>query len=297
LRWEVADANAWWAMRARSGGPDVAAFWKEVDSFCLSRERVYLTPQRSSELCSIADSSGGAFVNHRYRETAQLALRNEIEAEQLDELQHILISASQSLPGLLTSALARNLAPEYAAGHLTWDVLFPDRSTAIQAKNSSVWMEAIEPALEQYCGEVHALELETIGAGLRDSALANGIKRTAFFRQLPNVQKETASRFEQDLLEMPLQIPEIRNWRLSRAHRASWDRTSCAPWTYVWEQEFIDLERLTGPYMSHPHHWSHIDRWFDTESGIQAIDAGLSHAFSPLGQSLLARELISEEGS
>lgn len=87
-----------------------------------------------------------------------------------------------------------------------------------------------------------------------------------------------------------MQIPEILNWRLSRAEALPWNQSDVAPWTYVWEQEFAKLEDLLGPYMTHPHHWAHIDRWFDPESGIQAVDTRLSHAFSPLQESLIAKE-------
>ena len=132
--------------------------------------------------------------------------------------------------------------------------------------------------------------METLGAGLRDSGLKNAIKRTAYFRLLPGTDDATARRFEQDLLEMPMQIPEILNWRLSRAEALPWNQNEVAPWTYVWEQEFAKLEDLLGPYMTHPHHWAHIDRWFDPESGVQAVDTRLSHAFSPLQESLIAKE-------
>ncbi|MEZ5569322.1 MAG: hypothetical protein R3E54_13430 [Halioglobus sp.] len=82
-------------------------------------------------------------------------------------------------------------------------------------------------------------------------------------------------------LDMPLHIPEICNWRLSgraRHHGAALRMRLGA----MWEQEFAHLEDLTGPYMINPHHWGHVDRWFDPESGVQAIDARLSHAFSLL---------------
>ena len=86
------------------------------------------------------------------------------------------------------------------------------------------------------------------------------------------------------------QIPEILNWRLSRARVLPWDNAGVSPWTYVWEQEFASLDDLLGPYMMHPHHWAHIDRWFDLESGVQALDVNLSHAFCPVAQSILSAE-------
>ncbi len=129
--------------------------------------------------------------------------------------------------------------------------------------------------------------MDTLGAGLRRPGLRNGIKRTAFFCLLPTTDAAVAARFERDLLDMPAQIPEILNWRLTRAQALPWNSATGEAWSYVWEQEFESLEDLTGPYMSHPHHWAHIDRWFDPESGVQAVDTDLSHAFSPFTESVL----------
>ncbi|MAT95255.1 MAG: hypothetical protein CME59_22010 [Halioglobus sp.] len=289
LLWQVADVGAWWAMRAQSGVPEIAAFWAAVDALCLSRERTYSTEDGAASLPGPADTAADRVSTRGHRQTAQLALKPEV-ADNPAALEAVLLGAAETLPGLQASALGRNFAPEYAAGHLTWDLLYPDAASAAQAGDSATWSAKVLPALTQYCTEVHALELTTIEAGIREPELADGVKRTAFFRLLPGQDTATADRFERDLLEMPAQIEAIRNWRLSRATAAPWNTTDAAPWSYVWEQEFADLDGLLGPYMAHPHHWAYIDRWFDPESGAQAIDADLSHAFSPLENSLLARE-------
>src|SRR5690606_36679405 len=103
------------------------------------------------------------------------------------------------------------------------------------------------PALDRYCTARHALSLSTVAAGARSPGIANAIKRTAFFRMLPGTSADQAQRFEQDLLEMPAQIPQILNWRLSRASALGWHDAPCAPWTHVWEQEFAALDDLLGP--------------------------------------------------
>jgi len=286
-RWEVADVGAWWNMRAQSGTPSVAEFWQRIDALTISRERVYPGAHTASELpAPIGNASDVA--SRGYRETAQLRVREG----SIDTLDAGLREVMALLPGAEHTALARNFAPEYAAGHLTWDLLYPDASTAGEAQKSTVWRQHIAPLLDQHCDAIHALAMDTVGAGLRAPGIANGVKRTAFFRLQPGVDADTAARFERDLLAMPLYIPEIRNWRLSRASAAGWHRADATDWTWVWEQEFNDLDGLTGPYMIHPHHWAHIDRWFDPESGDQAIDVNLSHAFSAFGESLLALELI-----
>ncbi|WP_231137693.1 Dabb family protein [Rhodococcus opacus] len=48
--------------------------------------------------------------------------------------------------------------------------------------------------------------------------------------------------------------------------------------THVWEQEYANLDGLLGPYMTHPYHWAHIDRWFDPERGPRIVTR-LCHSF------------------
>jgi mono/diheme cytochrome c family protein len=292
LRWQVADAGAWWAMRAQSGDPAVGRFWAEVDTLCVARERTYLTADSAADLPLAADVSRFTINTRGHRETAQLALRdNACGEDDRSVLAAILRSAADEIKGLEVLSLGANFAPEYAAGHYTWDLLYPDRAIAETAQQTPFWKNTIKKALDQYCVACHALGLETIGAGLRRPGLADAIKRTAYFRMLPGTSPEVAGRFERDLLEMPGQIPQIQNWRLSRARTLSWDTANSIPWTYVWEQEYESLDDLLGPYMVHPHHWAHIDRWFDPESGVQAVDVKLSHAFCALDQSIITREL------
>lgn len=291
LRWQVPDAQAWWAMRARSGAdPQVAAFWAEVDRFCHSRERIYLSSANVAELPGAEDIAPFEVQTRGYRESAQLALREGLTEAQRQEFTGLLQGAADELPGLEAGAIGANLAPEYATGDYTWDLLYPDSESAAAARESAVWKQRVEPALERYCRSWDAVTLETLGAGLRRPGLRAGIKRTGYFRLLPGIGSELARRFEADLLEMAAQIPQILNWRLSWAVSVPWSRAGGEPWSYVWEQEYEELDGLTGPYMTHPHHWAHIDRWFDPESGVQAVDTDLSHAFCPFEDSLLTRE-------
>jgi hypothetical protein len=291
VRWHVSDPGAWWAMRAQSGSPAVAAFWAEVDAFCLSRERNYLGADSAEVLSQPVNVNEFAVSTQGYRETAQLALRDSTTPVQRTELESILRTEAAALPGLVMGSLGVNIAPEYAAGHYTWDLLYPDSNTAEAARQSAEWRERILPALDRYCVTRDALQLDTIAAGLRQPGIANAIKRTAYFRMLPGTTVQQAKDFEQVLLAMPAQIPEILNWRLSRAGALPWDNAHCNPWSYIWEQEFASLDQLLGPYMVHPHHWAHVDRWFDPESGVQAVDVRLSHAFCAIDRSVLSADV------
>ena len=292
LKWQVADAPAWWAMRAQSGQPSVAAFWNEVDSICQRRERTYLV--NSDEVSASPageDVSGFRVAVQGHRETAQLRLRDTLSAADGEEMAGLLSAATAELPGLEMAQLSANFAPEYAAGHYTLDLLYPSGEIAATARESEAWKSRILGVMERYCDAWHALALENISAGLRRPGIVGSIKRTAYFRMLPD-RVDASGHFEADLLEMPEQIPEILNWRLSRASALPWNNAECPPWTYVWEQEFESLDDLLGPYMIHPHHWAQVDRWFDPESGAQAVDVNLSHAFCLAPESVLSREAV-----
>jgi len=287
LRWQVADPPAWWAMRAQSMQPAIAAFWREVDTLCRGRERTYQVSTETLHAAPPGEDVSGFRIDARgYRETAQLKLRDDLTQTERDTVATRLQEAAARLPGVELSQLSANFAPEYAVGDYTWDLLYPDAGSAAAARDSEAWHTGIADTLAHYCTACYALGLETISAGVRRPGLRGGIKRTAYFRLLPDRQA-ASGRFEADLLEMPEHIPEILNWRLSRAVALPWDNAGCTPWTYVWEQEFESLEGLTGPYMLHPHHWAQVDRWFDPESGVQAVDANLSHAFCAAADSVL----------
>jgi hypothetical protein len=288
LRWSLPDAGAFWAARYASGDPAVVGFWSELDSFVLKRERHYLVPGADT-LPGPEDTEPYQCRPGAWRETAQLYLKGDITDAGRAAFVALLERAATQLPGLATASLAANLVPDYGAGHYTWDLVYRDQATAQAARASGFWREQLLPALDRHCRARAALGLETVGAGARSPALANGVKRTALFRLLPGVSAALQSRFARDTLEMAAQIPAILNWRLSRAVPLAWDASDCAPWSFVWEQEYATLDGLTVDYMVHPHHWAHIDRWFDPESGAQIIDTALCHAFSPLTQSVIVR--------
>jgi len=288
LRWSLADAGAFWTARYASGDPAVAAFWSELDGIVLNRERHYLVPG-DDDLPGPEDTKPYLCRPAAWRETAQLYLEQDVDETARAGFAALLGRAATELPGVLGASLAANFVPDYGAGHYTWDLVYTDRAAADAARASAFWREALLPALDRHCRARAALGLETLGAGAREPALANGVKRTALFRLLPGVAAERQARFERDTLEMAAHIPAIRNWRLSRAVPLAWDAPDCAPWSYVWEQEYATLEGLTVDYMVHPHHWAHVDRSFDPESGAQIIDTALCHAFAPLEQGIIVR--------
>lgn len=96
----------------------------------------------------------------------------------------------------------------------------------------------------------------------------------------PETDPAQVALFESETAAMPDYIHAIGASQLSRVH-------SGTGWTHVWEQEFTDLGGLTGPYMTHPYHWAHIDRWFDPERGTKIVTR-LCHSFGALDTAVLS---------
>ncbi|MDI3408764.1 Dabb family protein [Streptomyces cavernicola] len=102
------------------------------------------------------------------------------------------------------------------------------------------------------------------------------VKRTLLLAVRPGTAAELVARLEAELLAMPAHISTIRSWALSRVDQ---ERTP-SRWTHCWEQEFADVEGLTGEYLGHPFHWTCVDRWFDNEvPGAGVVEPLVAHVF------------------
>ncbi|MBD0423960.1 Dabb family protein [Streptomyces sp. TRM S81-3] len=102
------------------------------------------------------------------------------------------------------------------------------------------------------------------------------VKRTLLLAVRPGTPDGLVARLEADLLAMPEHISTIRSWALSRVDQS----LTPSRWTHVWEQEYADVEGLTGEYLSHPYHWTCVDRWFDGEvPGAGIVEPGLAHVY------------------
>ncbi len=112
-------------------------------------------------------------------------------------------------------------------------------------------------------------------AGRRASAHPPMLYRTLLLRVDDSAPLSEVRRFERSMLQMPDHISGIRAWQLSRVVHA----TGATAWTHVWEQEFADVDALLGPYMNHPIHWGHIDRWFDPECPDRIVKDRVCHSF------------------
>ncbi|MGW6427469.1 Dabb family protein [Nocardia sp. NPDC055053] len=111
--------------------------------------------------------------------------------------------------------------------------------------------------------------------GFAEPRAQGSVYRVLLLRVAPGTAPATVDRFEADLLRMPGYIPTMRSWQLSRVIRG----IGSVPWTHVWEQEFTDLDGLDGPYLMHPVHWAHVDRWFDPECPDVIVHDRVCHSF------------------
>jgi len=101
------------------------------------------------------------------------------------------------------------------------------------------------------------------------------VYRALLLRVQPDVDDATVTRFEDDLRLLPRYVSSIASWQLSRVESA----VGTSPWTHVFEQEFRDLDGLTGPYLMHPIHWAYVDRWFDPECPDVIVRDRVCHSF------------------
>ena len=113
----------------------------------------------------------------------------------------------------------------------------------------------------------------------RTGTPGGSVYRALFLRVAPDTSDHVVARFEADLAAMPRYVSTITAWQLSRVEAA----TGTTAWTHVFSQRFTDLEGLTGPYLMHPIHWAHVDRWFDPECPEYIVRERVCHSFCALG--------------
>jgi hypothetical protein len=134
---------------------------------------------------------------------------------------------------------------------------------------------------------VDGVEYYAREVGVAEPGATGSVYRTLLLRVAPHTPTEVTARFEADLLRMPDYIAAIRSWQLSTVDRA----IGTSPWTHVWEQEFSDIDGLTGPYLMHPIHWAHVDRWFDPECPEFIVRDRVCHSYCSCDGPVLAADV------
>jgi hypothetical protein len=268
VRWTLPHSSAFFRMRgAAAADPGVAAFWAATDVLALDRSREVYEERGSDENHDGAARTAG---RRDTDVTGPADRRNtppaDVPAARRAARRHIVL-LPDDVPGgagafareaghkagSLVSAAGPDLPGTVGGAGASWDVtgVLPDPPTGARVVTLDLVADHVDPL-----------------DGPR-------VKRTLLLTVRQDASQEQVSRFEADVMAMPAHIPAIRSWAFSRVDQ---DRTP-SRWTHVWEQEFADLDGLTGPYLRHPYHWTHVDAWFDGEVPGSIVQPRLAHVF------------------
>jgi hypothetical protein len=199
-----------------------------------------------------------------------------------------LIDAVRDAPDEL-EALALDAAPTAAVTVGGGDVMllaaFGDIGAYESARRHPYVKMVLQPLLERNASHVEWVRYTQGPVVVQDPALTHGVHRTLLLHVDPSVDPETVLAFERDLAGMTQYIDAIRNSSLSHPDEV---HNPLGPvWTHVWEQEFADLDGLTGPYMQHAYHWALVDTWFDPQAPNRVVNTTLIHSACSLRRSIL----------
>ncbi|MFJ9854421.1 Dabb family protein [Streptomyces sp. NPDC101150] len=164
------------------------------------------------------------------------------------------------LPGVRACSVGPDLPGSFGGLGLSWDVTADGGLSAVRSLLGGA--------------DADAVPLSPVASRTVDLP-GPRVKRTLALTVRPGTPTETVARFEADLTAMPDHIATIRSWALSRVDTT----VASSRWTHVWEQEFADVEGLTGEYLLHPYHWTYVDRWFDSELPSAVVAPALAHVF------------------
>jgi hypothetical protein len=183
------------------------------------------------------------------------------------------LAEAGAAPEVVRAMLRPTLPGVYNGGDYIWHLQFPDEP-AYRA-----WQAAADGAESLLCDPKRVAHVDSVayegGRSGSKGELARGAYRTLLLSVDRAPSEDAIARFDFETYEMGLYIPSIVNWQVSRVTEAGGARS----WTHVWEQEYADIGGLHGAYMLHPHHWGHIDRWYDPECPDYMIDTHLCHTF------------------
>lgn len=179
------------------------------------------------------------------------------------------VRAAASETGAAHAVVAATLPGSRNGGDVLAHLRFADRTEwdSVAARFDGVMAD---PAVRHVDGVTYA---GTMTASAPDSPAT--VYRTLLLRVAPGTSDAVVERFEADLRLMPGYVRTITAWQLSRVESA----IGASPWTHVFEQHFVDVDGLMGPYLMHPIHWAYVDRWFDPECPDVIVRDRVCHSF------------------
>ncbi len=219
------------------------------------------------------------------RVTAFVHLAPDADRGAVERLVDAVRRAGDELDVVATDA-ARTTPNSHGAGDLMLLGAFADPDAYERARRDTYVETILQPLIRQSATHVETVRYTQGPVTTRAPELRDGVQRTLLVRVEPTVARDVVDRFEADVAAMTDYIDAICNSSLSHVDAVHGARGP--EWTHVWEQEFDDLDGLTGPYMMHGYHWAHVDTWFDPQSPRQIVDPVLIHAACALRRSVLS---------
>jgi len=186
--------------------------------------------------------------------------------------------------GAASLLFAPTLPGVYNGGDAIWRATFADKAAADAALDSPAWAPAAkllaDPAVTPHVDAV-GYENGTQGGPVE----GGGLYRVALFRASVNPTPERLAAFAAQTASLPRAIKAIRRWQIATATPG--EASGLHGWTHIWEQEYADRSGLEGPYMMHPAHWAHVERWFDPEYPEWLVHPLLVHTFCEIGRPVI----------
>lgn len=204
------------------------------------------------------------------------------EGQQAQTVADNLGQQAAGLPGVRNVLAQPTLPDVFNGGDLLLRLVFDDAGVFSAAKQHDNWKE-IEGQLRDKSIVSHQEEVEYEGSDIGGTSPGSGVYRVALFNANVRPDAERLAAFRRQTLSMPRHVKSMRRWQLSEPVKV----TGLRSWTHVWEQEYEDLAGLMGPYMMHPVHWAHVERWFDTEYPDYLVDPMLVHTFCDIKGSVI----------
>jgi hypothetical protein len=201
------------------------------------------------------------------------------------KLEAVLNGAAKA-SGVVRSMLNPTLPNVYNGGDYIWHLQFNDEAAYRAWQADPAGGKAVDAIIADP-SQVKLAEsaaYEGGRSGSKPGGLNKGAYRTLFLSVNKAPNEAAIETFDAETYMMGVYIHTIKNWQVSRVKEASGSRL----WTHVWEQEYEDISGLHGAYMLHPHHWGHIDRWYDPECTDYMIDTFLCHTFCNFDGSMIA---------
>lgn len=211
----------------------------------------------------------------------------------IDRVVAALRDAGASLPQLRSELLQRSLLARADDPHIIWRLCFESEQAYRASLLDPTWRKKAYPILQRSDLRVESLAYRRTRYGIAEPAIRNGIWRALIVSIIDGTSRARREQFEAETAAMPRYIKTIRNWAMSPIIESSGARN----WSYIWEQDFADVEGLLGEYRMHPIHWGLVDRWYDVEHPDHIIDGHLLRTLCPSPEGAIAPVLATSSAT